>query len=108
MEPGRAAKQPGKAAGACSRAGPDTDDAAASWQGLGHKGGPGGYIGWLSVGWVRKIIRFWQKHSPNCNFWYFIVFPPYPLPKTNDRWVRREGKTDPIWVRKVFNCLRSL
>jgi hypothetical protein len=24
-------------------------------------------------------------------FWYFIVLPPYPLPKTYDEWVRLEG-----------------
>jgi hypothetical protein len=39
-----------------------------SRQGPGQKGGPGGYIGWVCVGWVRKVIRFWQKHSPNCDF----------------------------------------
>jgi hypothetical protein len=35
------------------------------------KGGPDGYTIWLCVGCVRKIIRFWQKRSPNCDFWVF-------------------------------------
>jgi hypothetical protein len=33
---------------------------------------------------VKKVRCFWQKRSPNCDFWYFIVLPPYPLPKTYD------------------------
>jgi hypothetical protein len=45
----------------------------------------------VDVGWVRKTICFWQKRSSNCDFWHFIVLPPYPLPKTYDWWVRREG-----------------
>jgi hypothetical protein len=52
------------------------------------KGGPYGYIGWVCVGWVRKKFRFWQKHSSDYDFFYFVVLPPYPLPKTYDGWVR--------------------
>jgi hypothetical protein len=39
----------------------------------------------------HKHRSFLQKHSPNCDFWHFIVLPPYPLPKTYDRWDRCEG-----------------
>jgi hypothetical protein len=44
------------------------------------------------AGWVKgvgktatgeKKLKFCQKHSPNCD--------PYPLSKTYDGWVRREG-----------------
>jgi hypothetical protein len=62
-----------------------------------------GTIGWVGVGPTRvhrvdrsavgekKVRFFWHKHSPNCDFFYFIVLPRYPLPKTCDGWVRREG-----------------
>jgi hypothetical protein len=51
---------------------------------------------WVRVGWVRrrevrKIICFWQNALQIAIFWYFIVLPPYPLPKTYDGWVRRKG-----------------
>jgi hypothetical protein len=39
----------------------------------------------------EKNRPFWQKRSPNCVFGTSIVLPPYPLPKTYDGWVRREG-----------------
>jgi hypothetical protein len=61
--------------------------ARGAWPG-GPVAGTGGPVG---VGWVRKEFHFWQKHSPNCDFRYFIVLPPYPLPKAYDGWVRREG-----------------
>jgi hypothetical protein len=54
-------------------------------------GGSSGYTTWVCAWWVRKTICFWQKHSPNYDFWYFIVLPPYPHPKIYDMWVRREG-----------------
>jgi hypothetical protein len=44
----------------------------------------GGYKGRVRSRRVRKIIRFWHKCSPNCDFLYFIVLPPYPVPKTYD------------------------
>jgi hypothetical protein len=55
----------------------------------------------------EKKIRFWQKRSPNCDFFYFIVLLSCPLLKIYDGWVQREGKTDPIWAIKIFNSLRS-
>jgi hypothetical protein len=90
----------GGAGGACgSRAGggaarcPTCVRRGWGWRvsGKGNAGGPGGYKGWVHAGWVRKIIHFWQKWPLNCVFWYFIVLPPYPLPKSYDEWVRREG-----------------
>jgi hypothetical protein len=40
-----------------------------------------GMGGWVYVGWVRKIIRFSQRHSPNCNFYgcftFFVITQPY-------------------------------
>jgi hypothetical protein len=41
-------------------------------------------------GQARKKFRFWQK-PPNCDFFYFIVLPPYLLPKTYEEWVRHKG-----------------
>jgi hypothetical protein len=32
-------------------------------------GGTSGYKEWVDSGWVRKVIRFWQKHSLNCDFY---------------------------------------
>jgi hypothetical protein len=29
------------------------------------------YTTWVCPWLVRKTIRFWQKHSPNCDFWSF-------------------------------------
>jgi hypothetical protein len=39
-----------------------------------------------AVGWVyvRKELVFCQKCSPNYDFFYFIILPPYPLLKTYD------------------------
>jgi hypothetical protein len=53
------------AVGACGRVCVDTGKFF-SRCGLGW---PGGYKEWVDAGWVRKVIRFWQKHSPNCNFY---------------------------------------
>jgi hypothetical protein len=33
-----------------------------------YLGGPSGYGGRVDAGWVRKILRFWQKHTLNCDF----------------------------------------
>jgi hypothetical protein len=40
---------------------------------------------------VRKKIVFGRNTLQIVIFWYFVVLPPYPLPKTYDEWVRREG-----------------
>jgi hypothetical protein len=53
--------------------------------------GPGGYGGWVCERLVKKVRCFWQKRSPNCDFLYFIVLPPYPILKTYDGWVHCEG-----------------
>jgi hypothetical protein len=52
-------------------------------------------VGMRGVG-EKKISFFGKKHSQNCDFWYFIVLPPYALRKhmTGGSGVR--GKTDPI------------
>jgi hypothetical protein len=65
----------------------------------------GGYGGRVGVGWVRKISRFWQKRSPNCDFYSCSTFWS-SRNLTGGSGVR--GKAGPNWVRKVFNCLRSL
>jgi hypothetical protein len=64
---------------------------------------------WVEKVVVRKTIRVWEKHSPNCDF--LLLHSPSTLSTsinnmTGGSSVR--GKADPIWVRKVFNCLRSL
>jgi hypothetical protein len=46
------------------------------------------YWGWVDVGWVKKILRFWQKLPLNCDS---MGVPPYPLPQLDDGWVRCEG-----------------
>jgi hypothetical protein len=68
-------------------------------------GGPGGYGGWVDTGWVIKKLFFWQKRSPNCNFYNCSTFLSSRNP-TGGSDVR--GTVGPIWVKKVFNCLRSL
>jgi hypothetical protein len=50
----------------------------------------------------EKKIRFGQKRSPNCDFCPSIVLPPYPLLKTYDEWVRREGYSGPDLGEKNF------
>jgi hypothetical protein len=51
-------------------------------------GGLGGYQGWVDTGWVTKILRFWHKCSPNCDFYgrstFLVIMQPYG-------WVRCEG-----------------
>jgi hypothetical protein len=42
-------------------------------------------------GYGEKKIVFSRNALQIAIFWYFIVLPPYPLPKTYDGWVRREG-----------------
>jgi hypothetical protein len=61
--------------------------------GQGIHSGYGGWVGPLVgiCGRVRnvavtKILRFWQKRSPNCNS---MGLPPYPLLRIYDGWVRR-------------------
>jgi hypothetical protein len=46
------------------------------------KGGPDGYTRWVCVGWVRKTIRFWQKHSPNYDF--LVLHSPSTLPTSKN------------------------
>jgi hypothetical protein len=57
------------------------------WVHVGMKGG-------VDAGWVRKTLRFFFAGtlSKLRFFWYFIALPPYPVPKTYDGWVRREGQ----------------
>jgi hypothetical protein len=64
--------------------------------------------------WVRRVGRhgvgdkkiiFWQKRSPNCNFYNCSTFLSSRNP-TGGSDVR--GTVGPIWVKKIFNCLRSL
>jgi hypothetical protein len=50
-------------------------------------GGPSGYE-WAEKVAARKIIRFWQKRSPNCDFYGRFTFLVITQP---DGWVRREG-----------------
>jgi hypothetical protein len=54
---------------------------------------------WVHM-WVRRVGRnnpgekkiiFGRNALQIMIFWYFIVFPPYPLPKIYDGWVQREG-----------------
>jgi hypothetical protein len=45
---------------------------------------------WVCVWWVRKQFVFGRNALQIAIFWYFIVLPPYPLPKIYDGWVRRE------------------
>jgi hypothetical protein len=54
---------------------------------------------------VRKKLRFWQKHFSNCDFYGRSTFLS-SCNLTGGSDVR--GKAGPNWVRKIFNCLRSL
>jgi hypothetical protein len=47
-----------------------------------------GYGGWVHAGCVRKTLCFWQKRSPNCDFYSRSTFLVITQP---DGWVRREG-----------------
>jgi hypothetical protein len=53
--------------------------------------GPTGIGGGYTPGGWRKQFVFDRNTLQIAIFWYFTVLPPYPLPKTYDRWVRREG-----------------
>jgi hypothetical protein len=53
-------------------------------------GSTSGYNAWVYARWVRKKFVFGGKTLQIAIFWYFIVLPPYPLPKTYDTWVQRE------------------
>jgi hypothetical protein len=46
-----------------------------------QKRGPGGYKGRVHKSWVRKKFVYGRNALQIAIFWYFIVFPPYPLPK---------------------------
>jgi hypothetical protein len=48
-------------------------------------------VGVRRHGWVRKNFAF-GRNTLQITFFYFIVLPPYSLPKTYDGWVRREGQ----------------
>jgi hypothetical protein len=65
------------------------------------RGGPGG---WVNTGWVIKKLCFWQKRSPNCDFYGRSTFLS-SRSLTGGSGVR--GKADPNWVSKIFNILRS-
>jgi hypothetical protein len=39
----------------------------------------------------KKLVVFDRNTLKIAIFWYFIVFSPYPLIKTYDGWVQREG-----------------
>ena len=56
-------------------------------------------------GRVRKKLSFWQKHTPTRSF-YGSPPPPTSLGPESGFGVR--GTVGPVWVRKVFNCFRSL
>jgi hypothetical protein len=53
--------------------------------------GHGGYSRWVETTLVKKQFVFGRNALQIAIFWYFIVLPPYPLPKTYDGWVRCEG-----------------
>jgi hypothetical protein len=58
--------------------------------------GPRGYERWGRRGVGEKNITFFFFFAGTLSklrfFWYFIALPPYPVPKTYDGWVRREGQ----------------
>jgi hypothetical protein len=68
----------------------------------------GGYGGRVSRGHCEKSLGILAERSLNCDFWYFIVLPPYPLPKTYDGWVRREGYGGPNLSKKNFQLSSPL
>jgi hypothetical protein len=76
-------------------------EATGMWSSAGAARGAGptrvgsrGYERWVKQDWVRKTICFWQKHSPNCDFWvlhrdrltsdrslgWLLATGPLPLP----------------------------
>jgi hypothetical protein len=74
-------------------------------------GGRRGARGWWAY---RRYVRAGSRGvgEKNITFFcrnaYFIVLLPYPLQKHMTGGSDMRGKVGPIWVRKVFNCLRSL
>jgi hypothetical protein len=66
------------------------------------------------AGWARRVgkhgvgdkkkLCFWQKRSPNCDFYGRSTFLS-SRSLTSGSGMR--GKADPNWVSKIFNCLRS-
>jgi hypothetical protein len=66
------------------------------------------YGGRVRPAWVKKVECFCINALQITIFRYFIVLPPYPLLKTYDRWVQREGYGGPELGEKSFNCLRFL
>jgi hypothetical protein len=54
-----------------------------------------GLMGWVRRWWVRKIIRFWQKRSLNCDF--SVLHSPSTLSTPKNIW-----RVDPSWgVRRT-------
>jgi hypothetical protein len=63
----------------------------------------------MGMCWVgEKKISFLAETLFKLLFFYLIVLPPYPLKKHMTCGSGMRGKTDSIWVRKIFNYLRSL
>jgi hypothetical protein len=63
---------------------------------------------WVKRGWVKNITFLAETLSKLRLFGTSWSFHPIHFQKhmTGGSGVR--GKADPIWVRKVFSCLRSL
>jgi hypothetical protein len=60
-----------------------------------------GYVG-VDKRWVKKNFVFGRNVLQIGIFWSSIVLTPYPLPKTHDRWVCREGYGGPELGEKSF------
>jgi hypothetical protein len=56
----------------------------------------------------KKMSLFGRNALQIAIFWYFIVFPPYPLPETYDGWVRCEGYGGSDLVEKSFQLFSLL
>jgi hypothetical protein len=62
---------------------------------------------------VKKVRRdgqktlFFAKTLSKLRFFYFIVLPHYPLPKTYVGWVRREGYGGSNLGEKSFQLSRA-
>jgi hypothetical protein len=56
----------------------------------GKNGEPNGYAR-VELAWVTKKNSFFSETLSKLRLLYLIVLPPYPLPKTYDRWFRCEG-----------------
>jgi hypothetical protein len=75
--------------------------ASAQWSAGGGVGGPGGYGGRVRPRTGEKKLYFGR------NALQIAIFPIY-FQKHMTGGSNVRGKSDPNWVRKVFNCLRSL